>query len=130
MTTTRRRARRFIAAVPALVLGVLAGSAFAEDDATRANHIAYDAAIKCFIANGILTGDEREKGDRAREAIFEAQARQSFEIAVKLGDALGYSGTRVNEDFGLAQTREMSKLMNNSAYFKSTAATCKALGLM
>lgn len=114
-----------------LALALLAPPAGASEDApTRANRMAYEAAMKCFIANGIVTADMRREGNKMQEAAFEARARQSFEIAVKLGDKLGYSGTRVNEDFGLAQTRETVRLMNDGAYFKRTAATCKALGLM
>ena len=133
MRAITRKARRLLAValVACAWLGAGAATADSADDAvSKANSMAYEAAIKCFIADGILTGDEREKGDKAKEATFEAKARQSFETAEKLGDALGYSGTHVNEDFGLAQAREMAKLMYDSAYFKRTAQTCKALGLM
>jgi hypothetical protein len=124
---------RWLAAALAACVCLAAATALADstDDAVRkANELAYEAAMKCFVADGILTGDERERGDKAKEVTFEAKARQSFETAEKLGDVLGYSGTRVNEDFGLAQAREMAKLMYDAAYFKRAAATCKALGLM
>ena len=118
--------------VVALALyGCLSVSAAAGEDAmTRANRSAYEAAMTCFVANGIVTGDKRQSGDKKQEAVFEAKARQSFDIAVQLGHKLGYSGTHINEDFGLAQAREIGRLMTDSAYFRRTAATCKALGLM
>ena len=107
------------------------GTAVAQDDAvTRANRMAYDSAIKCFIANGIVAGDWRRDGDKAKQAVFEAKARESFDIATKAGDVLGYSGTRINQDFGLAQSEDMPRMMTDNAYFKSTVAMCKSLGLM
>lgn len=115
----------------ALLLASLCFPAHAsEDAAAHANRVAYDAAMKCFIADGILTADKRRQGNKAGEAAFEAKARQSFEVAVQLGQKLGYSGTRVNEDFGLAQTRETARLMSDTAYFHQTANMCKVLGLM
>ncbi len=107
------------------------GTAVAQDDASaRANRMAYDSAILCFIANGIVAGDYRRDGNGPKQADFEAKARESFDIATRAGDALGYSGTRVNQDFGLAQTEETPRLVRDPAYFRKTAAMCKSLGLM
>src|SRR5580704_1215538 len=116
-----------IAVLPvACTLAFAVGTATAQDDAmTRGNRMAYDSAIQCFIADGIVAGDERKDGNAAKQAALEAKARESFDIATRAGTALGYSGTRVNQDFGLAQASEMPRLMTDSAYFKRTAETCK-----
>jgi hypothetical protein len=92
--------------------------------------MAYESAMRCFITNGLIAGDERRNGDSAKQEAFEAKARESFDIATRAGDALGYSGTHVNQDFGLAQTREMPRLLTDKAYFKQTVTLCKKLGLM
>ncbi len=129
MMTFMAGARRIFAATLAFSV-CLAGAASAEDAAMRANRSAYEAAIKCFIANGIVAGDKREDGDKVEQAVFEGKARESFEIANKAGAALGYTGSHINEDFGLAQASEMPRLVKDSGYFKRTAAICKGLGLM
>ena len=96
----------------------------------RANRMAYEASMKCFVANGVATGEREDAGDREAAARYERTARKSFNTAVKLGEALGYTGTRINQDFGLAQARELPKLATDGAYNRTTATTCRALGLM
>ncbi|MEJ0044539.1 MAG: hypothetical protein WDM81_20985 [Rhizomicrobium sp.] len=92
--------------------------------------MAYDLAMKCFVASGVARGDNLDAGDKAAAAIFEAGARRSFDTAVKLGGVLGYSGSQQNEDFGMAQTRELSKFVQDKAYLRTTLATCRAAGLV
>ncbi len=131
MPTRPRKAARIAALPVACALALCAGTAAAQDNSiARANRMAYDSAILCFIADGIVAGDARRAGDQERQATLEAKARESFDIALKAGDALGYSGTRINEDFGLAQSSEATRLVTDGAYFRSTAARCKQLGLM
>jgi hypothetical protein len=120
-----------IALPVACVLALCAGTAAAQDDAAaHANRSAYEAAIKCFVADGIVAGDYRRDGNQVAQAALEAKARESFDIATRAGDALGYSGTRVYQDFGLAQAEEVPRLVREPAYFRKAAAMCKALGLM
>ena len=119
----------------AVGLGVLASdvasSALAQTDAvTRANLMAYELAMKCFVANGAARGDNLDAGDNATAATFEAGARKSFDTARKLGDVLGYSGSRQDQDFGLAQARELPRFVADKAYLRKSLSTCKAVGLL
>jgi hypothetical protein len=126
-----QRARRHIAAALVLFVFGTGYTAFAQDDATtRANRSAYQAAMKCFVADGVAIGDARDSGDPSKVDAFDAKARKSFDIAKKLGVLLGYSGDRMEQDFGLAQTYELPRMLKDIAYYRSAAATCKALGLM
>ncbi len=130
------RSRRLTACALACAVALAVTSAVAaadsdgDDAVLRADKMAYDSAIKCFIANGIVAGDWHRDGNSAKQLASEAKARESFDLATRAGETLGYSGTRMNEDFGLAQTAELPRMMTDVAYFKRTAATCKALGLM
>lgn len=92
--------------------------------------MAYDVAIKCFIANGILSGDREDAGDKSGAASYEAKARQSFDVAGKLGAALNYSGSRINQDFGLAQAHELPRLVRDAGYLRRVSAMCRSAGLM
>lgn len=114
----------------ALAVSLGANAVGADDATARANTMAYRAAMKCFVANGHAVGLRQRAGDTAKAAVYESKARLSFDTAVKLGRALGYSGDRINEDFGLAQTRELPPMVTDQRYFISAVATCKALGLM
>jgi hypothetical protein len=114
----------------ACVFAVSTGAAVAQDDtATRANRVAYESALKCFVAEGSIAGREKDAGDTAQQTAYEARARQSFDIANALGGKLGYSGSRISQDFGLAQTEELPKLVSDPQHLKRVMATCEALGL-
>ncbi|MEJ0027701.1 MAG: hypothetical protein WDN01_16880 [Rhizomicrobium sp.] len=119
-----------MAALPAAcAFALCAGTAAAQDDAvTRANRMAYELAMKCYVANGVARGDNLDAGNAAYAKIFEADARKAFDIAVKLGNALGYSGSRQNQDFGMAEAQELARFVKDKAYLKQTLATCKAAG--
>lgn len=95
----------------------------------RASRGAYALAIKCFVADGTARGNNRDAGDETSATAFEKRARHAFDIAGALADKLGYSGSRFNEDLGLAQTEELPKLVADHAYFQKTVATCKSAGL-
>jgi hypothetical protein len=103
--------------------------AHADDAATQASRSAYDWAVKCFVANGSARGTSSDGGDAAKAAAFERRARVSFDTASALADKLGYSGSRFNQDLGLAQAQELPKFVKDLTYLQSTEATCKALGL-
>jgi hypothetical protein len=119
--------------IPALALytclGVGSAAANTDDAMTRANRMAYDIAMKCFVANGVARGNSRDAGDTAQAAVYEAKARRSFNAASNLGDALKYSDKRVNQDFGLAQTQELPKMVRDGAYLRQTLAICETGGL-
>jgi hypothetical protein len=103
--------------------------ASADDAVTRANRGAYDWAVKCFVANGSARGTSNDAGDTAKAAAFERRARASFDTASALADKLGYSGSRLDQDLGLAQAQELPKFVRDITYLRNTLATCKGLGL-
>lgn len=127
------KARRRLAAVALAICVCLcadAATANSTDDAVaRANRMAYELAMKCFVAYGTARGNEQDAGHASQASSYEAHARQSFGIATKLGDTLGYSGNRQNEDFGMAQARELPKFVKDAAYLRRTLSTCGAAGL-
>jgi hypothetical protein len=109
----------------------LGGPVLAQSDsATQADRSAYQAAMKCFVVVGMLVGDAKDNGKPELSADYDTKARRSFDFAVQLGHKIGLSGEEISEDFGLAQSRELPKLVANKSYFRSEAATCKALGLL
>ena len=112
------------------LLPAVAGAQSDDDAAQRGNRQAYEASIKCFVVLGMLVGDAKDAGKPELAATYDRQARQSFDFALQLGGKLGLTGTHMNEDFGMAQTNELPKLVKDKAYFRSSAATCKALGLL
>lgn len=96
----------------------------------RANRIAYDAAIKCAVADSLAGDDRHDVGDEAGAAAYKDKSRRSFDLTYTLGDKLGYAQDRIRRDLDFAQLSEMPKMMRDRSYFMSTAATCKALHLM
>jgi hypothetical protein len=132
MRVITRTARRYFAATLAACACLGAGAATADsgDDAVRkANGMAYELALKCFVANGVARGNSRDAHDDASAASFEKRARQSFDIAGALGDKLGYSGNRQTADFSFAQSEFLPKFVMDRKYLERTEETCKSVGL-
>ncbi len=102
------------------------GNAGSDAD-TRA---AYQAALKCFVANGNAEGERRRAGDQTGAARYDATAKQSFDGAVKLGQMLGLSNRQMNDDLDAAQATELPRMIKDRAYFIDAVASCKGLGLM
>jgi hypothetical protein len=98
-------------------------------DTASADRPAYEFAMKCFVANGVARGNNRDVGQTAQANAYEARARGSFDVASKLGNKLGYSGDHINQDFGMAQTEELPKMVKDRGYLNHTTATCEAAGL-
>jgi hypothetical protein len=125
-------ARRLVAA--ALLTGFCAfapASADSTDDAvTRANRMAYDAAMKCFVANGYASDERRKAGDLAKSAAYGTKARASFDLAYAAGEKIGLSDDQISRDMDYAQETELPRFIRDQRYLLETAATCKALGLM
>ena len=117
-----------LATVSALCVG--AASAQTASATERGNRLAYEAAMKCYIANGAAYGERADAGDEVAAARYERGARKSFDTAVKLGGVLGFSGSRIDQDFGLATARELPKLVADQAYNRQALAVCRAIGLM
>lgn len=91
---------------------------------------AYAAALKCFAANAHAGETLREASEPARAAEHDRSARASFDAAVRLGRALGYTNQRVNGDLRQLQSTEMARLVGDTAYFREMVLTCRAMGLM
>lgn len=108
-------------------VAALAGPAVASDTGDRA---AYGYAIKCYVANAMASDDFERKGNSARSAVYEANAKRSFDGAVTIGRKLGYSNRQLNQDLDRAQSEEMPHMVRDAAYYRDAIATCKALGLM
>lgn len=122
-----------VAALTALVAALPTNQACAQstdDPVMRANRGAYEAAIKCFIANGHASGLRERAGDPEKAKYYDAKAHLSFDTATKLGAALQLSGSQIDEDFGTAQARELPTMVTDQKYFGVIVANCKALGLM
>ena len=100
-----------------------------DDAVARANRSAYQLAMECFVAEGVARGYDLNVGDKARADELERRARVSFDTAVKLGNELGYTGTRVNEDLGLTQSEEVPKFYRDIQYLKAQIAKCESVGI-
>lgn len=110
-----------------------AGSAFAQTASgsnASAYRMAYQSAMKCFVANGVIAGDQRREGDTVKAAIYEQKAKEAFELAFRAGRMVGLSDARIRTDIDQAQTRELPLMMRDDAYFRRAAGECRALGLM
>lgn len=126
---------RWLAPIAALVAAtVLSAPAMAQTqpptNSRNTAQTAYDSSLRCFVANGRAIGVQERAGDAQAAARYEQKARLSFDTALRLGQSLGFSGTRINQDLGIAQGRELPQMVNDRRYFEQAVATCRALGLM
>ncbi len=94
------------------------------------DQMAYDLALKCFVAEGVASGDSDDAGKRELAAGYEAKAHASFDTAKVLGTNLGYSGNRITHDFRRSQAYELPLMVKDKAYLHQALATCKAAGLL
>lgn len=91
---------------------------------------AYEATLKCFVANGNAGAERLRAGDRAGAARYETSAKRSFDGAFKLGGVLGLTDQQVNDDLDTTQAAELPRMVKDRDYFIDAVATCKGLGLM
>jgi len=101
-----------------------------DDAVARSSRMAYDATLKCAVANGLASDDHHDAGDATKAAEYRAKARRSFDLAYQIGAKLGLSESQIARDLEFAQDSELPRMMRDRSYYLSTAATCKALGLM
>lgn len=113
-----------------LVGSVCVEKAWAQATSSHGNVLAYEASMKCFVANGHAAGLRNRAGQPRQAAAYDASARVAFDAATNLGRTLGYTNRRINQDFGLVQSRELPPMVADTAYFQRAVATCRALGLM
>lgn len=116
--------------VPAPQKNSGAAAAKSSSDPNAAIRTAYQGAIKCFVVAGAAAGERKDAGDATRASSYEAAARRAFDAASGFGLQLGYTNSRINQDFGLAQASELPKLVKDQAYNRASAGTCKAMGLL
>jgi len=119
-------------AILALALGILgAGSALAQDSATaHGNRVAYEWALKCFVANGRAEGMRTRAGDTAKAEYYKSKGHQSFDAAIKLGAILHLSGDQIDEDINATENRELPPMVTDQHYMLDVVANCKGFGLM
>lgn len=126
-------ARLFELSCLTAMLATASSSASAQATTIRPNpatQAAYEAAIKCFVANGYGRSIKRDAGDMAAASRYEAAAAASWEAAHVIAVSWNYPETRLTRDIDLARERELPTLVRDAAYLRSTVATCRGLGLM
>ena len=127
------RARLHLAAALMASACLCVGTAAADstDDAVaRATRMAYDSALKCFVADGYASDERRKAGDGEKSAAYRAKARVSFDLAYTAGGKIGLSDDQIGRDFDFALKTELPRFKGDTRYLLDTASTCKALGLM
>ncbi|MEI9994919.1 MAG: hypothetical protein WDM91_10020 [Rhizomicrobium sp.] len=132
MHATPSKARRLLAAALLAGFGLSAPATAGrtDDAAAHANRLAYDATLKCAVANGLASDDHHDAGDAAKADEYRTKARRSFDLAYKIGAKLGLADGQIARDLEFAQDSELPRMMRDRSYYLSTAATCKAVGLM
>lgn len=131
MRSFQGKARRLLAVT--LALGAFGAnySANAQDDAEmHATRMTYDAALKCFVADGYASDERRKSGDSEKSAVYRAKARVSFDLAYTAGEKIGLGDDMVGRDIDFALKTELPRFVQDQRYLLDTASTCKALGLM
>lgn len=112
----------------AAILVGTAGPAWADQ---RGNELAYNYAMRCFVASGIHTGEIRHHGAGSeRVAESDAYTRKAFDLAYKVGGGLGFSKKRISADMDSFQRSETRRILLESDYMSSTWADCAKIGLM
>ena len=91
---------------------------------------AYDAALKCFVANGYLKGTFEKSGDSANASLFDARAHKAFDLAFSYGDMLHLSQQQVKADISRTSDPELRKLLTDGSYLTVIAKDCKYWGMM
>jgi hypothetical protein len=124
------KARRHLAGALTACACLGAATAMADDAAMRANRIAYEATIKCAVANAIASDDRHDVGDEDGASDYQKKSRRSFDLTYQLGGKLGLDEKRIAHDLDFAQLSEFPRMMRDRKYFLSAVATCKALRLL
>ena len=91
---------------------------------------AYEAAKKCYVVAAHAAGERERAGDKDKSAFYESKAHAAFDMASKFGQTAGLTGQQISRDIEATQDREIRKLVPDEAYFRQSAANCKALGLL
>lgn len=115
----------------ALVAMVGGRAAMAQPDPEmRATRMAYESALKCFVADGYASDERRKAGDSEKSSAYRAKARVSFDLAYSAGEKIGIADNKIGRDIDFALKTELPRFVQDQRYLLDTASTCKALGLM
>ncbi|MDO9223609.1 MAG: hypothetical protein Q7U20_07845 [Caulobacter sp.] len=90
----------------------------------------YGYAMKCYVANSLTANSFEKRGDAAKAQQYNANAKRSFDVAWKLGRALGLSDRTINADLDQTEANELPTMMLVAGRYRDAVARCKALGLM
>lgn len=90
----------------------------------------YATARVCFVANGHFYHLFKKAGDDANMRLFDERGRMAFDIAHLWGRWLGLTQQQVNADIDSSAKTELPKLVRDSGYLTSVAASCKSAGFM
>jgi len=96
----------------------------------QGDRMAYDATLKCAVANGLAELDEKGAGHTVKAADYEAKTHRSFDLAVTFGHKIGLSNSQIQHDLDAAKDTELPHMMKDQSYYLKAVATCKGLGLM
>lgn len=119
-----------VAAIAITVSSLHVPAVAAQTRPNQATLAAYEAALKCFVANGYGRSIKRDAGDMAGASRYEASAAASWEAAHVIAVYWGYSESRLTADIDRTRERELPALVRDAGYLRSTIATCRGLGLM
>lgn len=112
-----------------LSMATAADAQEAGDPTTKANRMAYEASMKCFVVDTRLSALRRRAGDEAKSTYYDDRSKAAFDAAVALGQKIGRRKDEIERDFNIVQVRELPELLRDDGYMRSAIAACKALGL-
>lgn len=113
-----------------LAAATLTYSSFSANAAASDTQRAYDAARRCYVANGHVYDSFKQSGDAANTSLFEAKAKKSFDLAYSYGHQLHLSNDEIATDIHQTTDVELRKLLADSAYLTTVAKDCKYWGMM
>ncbi len=91
---------------------------------------AYDAARRCYVANGEVYSAFKRNGDATNAAMFEKKAHTAYDLAYSYGGRLRLSQQQITADLKETTDTELPKLVGDSAYLTTVAKDCKYWGMM
>lgn len=109
---------------------MLCANAGASEASQQDMNRAYQAALKCFVANGHVEASFKESGDTANERLFNNRAEKAFKLAYLWGGMAHLSQERIKSDLNQAEDTELRKLLRDGSYLTTVAKECKQWGMM
>jgi hypothetical protein len=117
----------FLSAVPAQGARAAQQATAATADAKET---AYMLGIKCYIANGVATGDTRYNADGSQTDQFRASAKKSYDFIWYMGRQIGKSDALIQEDIDSYQAMMPGAFLRDDATFQRVRYECHRIGLM